>query len=268
MKILVSIILLMMTLNLYSAENFYNLKAAKINGDSLNFSDLKGKKLLIVNVASYCGYTYQYSELQSLYSQYGGDKFEIVAFPANNFSNQEPGSDSSIYEFCTDTYKVTFTMMSKISVKGADKHPVYQWLTLKSKNGVVDQEVLWNFQKYLVNEAGQIVGIYGSKVSPLAKEIVDWVKEENTSIIENKNNYSIKLSPNPATDFIEISIIEQANSQNSDIKIFNAYGECVKNLASSQFQNGEEARIDISQLPVGMYIIQIGSYTKKFAVIR
>lgn len=251
-------VLFAMTLSLFSAENFYDLKAKKINGDTLNFSELKGKKLMIVNVASFCGYTYQYAELQSLYKQYGGEQFEIIGFPANNFSNQEPGSDEDINDFCTENYDVTFTMMSKISVVGNDKHPVYQWLTLKSKNGVVDQEVLWNFQKYLIDKNGKLVGIYGSNVSPLKDEIVNWVKE---GISDNKESQQadIKIYPNPSSDFIDLTL----NSFSfTNINIYNIYGELMIEVPSAG--NSDICRINIQELNSGVYFIEINGKVLSF----
>ncbi len=243
---------------LFSAENFYDLKAKKIDGDTLYFSELKGKKLMIVNVASYCGYTYQYADLQSLYKQYGGDEFEIIGFPANNFSNQEPGTDQDIIDFCTSKYDVTFTMMSKISVVGADKHPVYQWLTLKSKNGVANQEVMWNFQKYLINKTGQLVAIYGSQTSPLAKEIVDWVKD-GISNVESTKEVQISIYPNPTRDFIDLKF----NSEFvGDIKIYNFYGVEVLNIPS--FANSDICRINIKDLVNGVYFVSINGIQSKF----
>lgn len=262
MRLIITLVLFLSFTNVYSVDSFYDLKAKKIDGDTLNFSELKGKKLLIVNVASYCGYTYQYSELQSLYNQYGGDKFEIIGFPANNFSNQEPGTDSSIYDFCTDKYNVTFTMMSKISVVGNDKHPVYQWLTLKSKNGVADQEVLWNFQKYLVNEFGQLVGIHGSQTSPLTKDIVDWVKQGATSINEEPNRSII--SPNPSSDFITIQASNAFETSDvSKVQIFDVLGIEIKDLTPA-LSEGDGVRIDVSHLPAGVYFIRIGNVVEKF----
>ena len=252
----------------FSAENFYDLSAKKIKGDTLYFSELKGKKLMIVNVASYCGYTYQYAELQNLYKQFGGDKFEIIGFPANNFSNQEPGSDSSILDFCTENYDVTFTMMSKISVKGMDKHPVYQWLTLKSKNGVKDQEVMWNFQKYLVNENGQLVGIYGSQVSPLATEIVEWVSA-GTSDVNDRDNVVLEVFPNPTTDFITIQTQPSEGLQPSEgsvVEIYDMLGVKMQTTPSAPQPTLQEGnlRIDVSHLPVGLYYVKIGDRIEKF----
>lgn len=157
------------------AESFYNLKAKTIDGKEFDFSSLKGKKVLIVNTASRCGNTPQYAKLEALYKKYGGDKFTILGFPANNFLNQEPGTNKEIKEFCTLNYGVTFPMMSKISVKGKDMDSVYKWLTSKTENGVMDSEVKWNFQKYLVSENGKLDKVINPKEDPMSDEIVSWI---------------------------------------------------------------------------------------------
>ena len=131
---------------------------------------------MIVNTASKCGNTPQYADLEQLYKLYGGDKFIIIGFPANNFNEQEPGTNGDIKEFCKINYGVTFPLMSKISVKGADMDPIYQWLTQKIKNGKMDSEVKWNFQKYLIDENGNLVDVIDPKVSPTSDKIVNWIK--------------------------------------------------------------------------------------------
>ena len=133
-------------------------------------NNLKGKKILIVNTASKCGYTPQYKELQELYDQYK-EKLVIVGFPANNFLWQEPGTNAEIKEFCTKNYGVSFPMAAKISVKGDDMAPLYKWLTQKSENGVLDAKVSWNFNKFLLDENGYLLAHFSSKVKPLSVEI-------------------------------------------------------------------------------------------------
>jgi glutathione peroxidase len=176
------ILSLMISSNLHSQNNsFYNLSADKIGGEILNFSELKGKKVLIVNTASKCGLTPQYEELQELYEEYGGDDFIIIGFPANDFLKQEPGTDEEIKAFCSINYGVTFQMMSKITVKGDEMHPVYQWLTEESKNGVMDSSISWNFQKYLIDESGNLVKMLSPKTSPKSEEVITWLtKPEKT----------------------------------------------------------------------------------------
>lgn len=194
MKILTLFLFVAYSFTAYSAEDFYSLSAKKINGENLEFSALKGKKLLIVNVASFCGYTPQYKDLESLYKQYGGSKFEIIGFPANDFGSQEPGLDADIDKFCKENYDVTFTMMSKITVVGADKHPVYKWLTLKIKNGVKDQEVMWNFQKYLIDENGKYVEVLSSATSPLDPIVTNWLSTPS-SVDDNSSNSYLQFHP-------------------------------------------------------------------------
>ncbi|NCX95362.1 MAG: glutathione peroxidase [Chitinophagia bacterium] len=143
----------------------YSFKVDGLTGGTIDFSAYKGKKILIVNTASECGYTPQYEGLEKLNKKYAG-KLVIVGFPANNFGAQEPGSNTQIREFCTKNYGVGFPMAAKISVKGSDMHPIYQWLTQKSQNGVKDSEVKWNFQKYLLNEKGELIEVFYSKVKP------------------------------------------------------------------------------------------------------
>jgi glutathione peroxidase len=162
---------------LFAQQSFYDFKVKDIDGNDFDLSTLKGKKVLVVNTASKCGLTPQYEQLQEVYEKYGGKDFTIIGFPANNFMKQEPGTNAEISEFCTKNYGVTFQMMEKISVKGDDMHPLYQWLTQKSKNGVLDSEVSWNFQKYLIDEKGNLVKMIAPKVKPNDEEIVSWIAE-------------------------------------------------------------------------------------------
>lgn len=157
-----------------SQKSFYDFSVKTIDGQIFNFAELKGKKVIIVNTASKCGHTPQYKDLELLKKAYGS-KVTIIGFPANNFMNQEPGTNAEIKEFCTSNYGVTFQMMEKISVKGDDMHPVYQWLTKKSMNGVLDSDVSWNFQKYLIDENGKLIGYLKPGVKPLSDEVVSWV---------------------------------------------------------------------------------------------
>jgi glutathione peroxidase len=151
--------------------SFYSFKMKDIDGNEIDFSKYKGKKLLLVNVASECGNTPQYADLEKLHEQYG-DKVTVLGFPANNFGQQEPGSNKDIKEFCKKNYGVKFQMFEKISVKGDDKAPLYQWLSDKSKNGWNDKEPNWNFAKYLVDEKGNLVAFFPAKTNPLSEDIL------------------------------------------------------------------------------------------------
>lgn len=180
-RILTSIIFVAMTIamNAQESRSFYDFTVKTIDGTEFPLSQLKGKKVLVVNTASKCGYTPQYAQLEELYQQYGGDGFTIIGFPANNFLSQEPGTNEEIREFCQVNYGVTFQMMEKISVKGDDMAPLYQWLTEKRLNGVMDSKVKWNFQKYMINEDGTLAGMVPPGESPMGETILNWVTKKN-----------------------------------------------------------------------------------------
>jgi glutathione peroxidase len=156
-------------------KSFYDFKMKAIDGTMIDFSKFKGKKVLLVNVASKCGFTPQYTDLQKLNEMYG-DKVAILGFPANNFGGQEPGSNEEISQFCTKNYGVTFQMFEKISVKGDDMAPLYQWLTGKEYNGWNTDEPSWNFCKYLIDENGKLIAFFPSKVKPLDDDLVNKIK--------------------------------------------------------------------------------------------
>lgn len=148
----------------------YDFKIKTLEGEEISLSKYKGKKLLLVNVASKCGFTPQYKNLEALYEKYG-EKLVVIGFPANNFMGQEPGSATEIREFCTKNYGVKFPMMEKISVKGGDTHPLYKYLSNSFENGVCNDAPSWNFCKYLIDEKGQVIKFFNSRVDPLSTEI-------------------------------------------------------------------------------------------------
>lgn len=156
-------------------QSIHQFKVSDLEGNEFDFASLKGKKVLVVNTASKCGLTPQYKELQALYEKYGNEKFVIVGFPANDFMSQEPGTNDEIGAFCQKNYGVTFPMMGKISVKGDGKHPLYQFLTEKSKNGLEDNDVEWNFQKYLLDENGELEQVISPRTSPMDSKIIQWI---------------------------------------------------------------------------------------------
>lgn len=178
MKKLNSTILLLFVfaITAFSQNSFYDFKVKTLEGEDFDFSSLKGKKVMIVNTASKCGNTPQYKELTALYEMYQ-DQFVVVGFPANNFAGQEPGSNEEIRKFCSDNYGVKFPMMDKVSVKGDDMSPVYKWLTKKELNGVKDSEVKWNFQKYLIDENGNLVDVLDPKEKPDSEKVIAWISK-------------------------------------------------------------------------------------------
>jgi glutathione peroxidase len=157
------------------AVSFYDLTAIGLDGQPVALSQYKGRKIMVVNTASECGYTPQYKQLQELYTAYKDSGFVVLGFPSNDFGGQEPGSSAEIAGFCEKNYGVTFPMMAKVDIKGDNPHPVYQWLTQKSKNGLDDFKVKWNFNKFLIDEEGRLVMYLPSGKDPMCDEVLNWL---------------------------------------------------------------------------------------------
>jgi glutathione peroxidase len=174
MKLLLSIMLFAATTTL-SAQSIHSFTVKSIDGKDIKMSGFKGKKILIVNTASKCGYTPQYESLEKVYEQYK-DKLVIIGFPCNQFGGQEPGSNEEIVEFCKKNYGVTFPLADKVDVKGTNTAAIYQWLTQKSKNGVLDASISWNFNKFLLDENGKMIAYYPSNVKPDSEAILSNLK--------------------------------------------------------------------------------------------
>ncbi|MGB1507521.1 MAG: glutathione peroxidase [Crocinitomicaceae bacterium] len=156
--------------------SIHEFKVENINGEEFDFSILKGKKIMVVNTASKCGLTPQYEKLEALYQKYKNDNFIIIGFPSNDFMGQEPGSNEEIIAFCKKNYGVSFPMMSKVKVKGNDKCDIYSFLTSKTQNGLEDNKVQWNFQKYLLDENGFLVKVVSPRTSPDDPQISSWIE--------------------------------------------------------------------------------------------
>ena len=174
MKLLLSI-LLMASMTALNAQSIHGFTVKSIDGKDIKMSSFKGKKILIVNTASKCGYTPQYESLEKVYEQYK-DKLVIIGFPCNQFGGQEPGSNEEIVEFCKKNYGVTFPLADKVDVKGENTAAIYQWLTQKSKNGIVDATISWNFNKFLLDENGKMIAYYPSNVKPDSDAILSHLK--------------------------------------------------------------------------------------------
>jgi glutathione peroxidase len=176
------ILLLMLSLFLSPApldaqiKSVYDVKVDALDGGKINLSDYKGKKMLIVNTASKCGYTPQYEALQTLSEKYK-EKLVVIGFPCNNFMFQEPGDAEKIREFCSKNYGVSFPMAAKIDVKGKNMHPLYVWLTQKKYNNLSDNSVKWNFQKYLIDETGKLIEVFEPGVDPLSDRITSAIEK-------------------------------------------------------------------------------------------
>ena len=208
--------------------NFHDFTGVKIQGDTISFSQYVGKKLLVVNTASFCAYTYQYEDLQGLYDIYGDGQFEILGFPCNNFGSQEPGSDSTIIDFCTGNYGVTFQMMSRVDIKTGDTAEVYKWLQRGELNGVEDAQVTWNFHKFLIDPDGNYVRHFPSTTVPRDTAITNWIEAEfiSTVSINEAQGGNFRLYPNPSESTANLNF---ENSANRRITVINALGEEVLN---------------------------------------
>jgi glutathione peroxidase len=175
--IVMTVITMAMMVSATGQKGFYDFTVKDISGKDFPLSSLKGKKVLVVNTASECGFTPQFEGLERLYREYSSDDFIIIGFPTNDFAKQDPGTNEEIAAFCQSKFDVTFPMMGKITVKGEDKHPLYKWLTIKSLNGVEKSKVAWNFQKYMISEEGELLGHVASMKKPYSDKIIDWLSE-------------------------------------------------------------------------------------------
>ncbi|MCX8081712.1 MAG: glutathione peroxidase [Bacteroidia bacterium] len=177
MKITVLLFVLIFLIhhNAMAQKTIHEFEIKTLDGKVLKFSDFKGKKILLVNVASYCGYTPQYADLEKLHKQYS-DKLVVVGVPCNQFGGQEPGSHEEIKNFCTKNYGVTFALTEKVNVKGEKVHPIYAWLSDKNKNGVLSEVPGWNFCKFLFDEKGIPMAFFKSGVNPMSEEITRHIK--------------------------------------------------------------------------------------------
>lgn len=178
-KILLLVLCAFFVSNGYAQQKtLYDFKVKDIDGKEYDLSRLKGKKVLIVNVASKCGLTPQYKDLQALYEKYADQNFVVIGFPSDNFNNQEFATSEEIKEFCSANYGVTFPIMQKVDVKGEQAIPLYKWLTQKKLNGKFDAEIQWNFQKFMINEKGDIVDYVSPREKPTIEKITDWIESK------------------------------------------------------------------------------------------
>jgi glutathione peroxidase-family protein len=174
---ILAILILIGGIQVMPAKAIYKIPVSRIDGTPQTLKDYQGKVILIVNTASKCGFTKQFADLQSLWEQHQEDDFVILGFPANNFMNQEPGSNEDILEFCQLNFGVTFPMFAKISVKGKDIHPLYEYLTSKETNPEFGGKISWNFNKFLISKEGEIINRFSTRISPLAEEVLDAITE-------------------------------------------------------------------------------------------
>lgn len=249
-------------------ESLHNFTVIKINGDTLPLSSLAGKKVMVVNTASYCGYTPQYSQLEQLYLTYGGPTFEIIGFPCNDFGSQEPGSDAAIDSFCINNYNITFPMMHKISITAPDTAEVYKWLQLQSRNCVANAPVSWNFNKFLIDEAGNWIAHYNSPVSPLDQNIIDWILSPNTTGVTNvSSEMGVSVYPNPIRDIISLHT-EINQPMQAEIKLLSIEGTLAAEIFSGTVTGNSDIDFPAANMKSGIYFlsVKLGDVLKAYKV--
>jgi glutathione peroxidase len=260
---LVVICLLALKISAQNQLSFYDYSAKTIMGDTISLSQFKGKKLLVVNTASFCGYTPQFKQLEELYQQYKSYNFEIIGFPCNDFGSQEPQTDSLINQYCTKNYDVTFHMMSKIAIVKGDTAPVYKWLQKAKLNGVQTVHVDWNFNKFLIDEEGHWVRHFSSPTLPTDTSITNWILKPvvTTTMISayTKTNELIALkSANPSGSSMEL-IVKGSSAKQIYIRLYTLEGRLIDTIYIGNAVNSQLINYSAPSLPKGIYLIKAES---------
>lgn len=234
-----------------SLPSIHTLDAVTITGDTISMSQYAGKKLMIVNTASYCGYTPQFADLQQLYALYHtSDNFEIIGFPCNDFNGQDPLTDSASLAFCTSNYNVTFQMMSHVHINTGSISPIYQWLKSQALNGVSNATVTWNFNKFLIDEAGHWINHYTQATNPSAQAIVDWITTPTVyTAVTTASDSKHQIVLQNFADYISISEL----GANATIELMRIDG---KRISLEQVQSSTYD-ISTSQLSKGIYVLKV-----------
>jgi glutathione peroxidase len=251
-------ILLCSSISVFSQTNssFHDFEVRTILGDTISLSQFAGKKVMVVNTASFCSYTYQYGLLESLREQYStAYNFEILGFPCNDFGNQEPGHDSTILEFCTNTYNVQFPMMSAIHIRTGDTAAVYKWLQREELNGVSDAIVDWNFNKFLIDEEGNWVDHFTSTVSPFDTAIVNWITSGSTST--NTESLPSKLLRIFSTTEQSINILYHGLPTRANISLYALDGRLIQSQSLNLVNGYQLASFGGMNIPNGIYLTKI-----------
>lgn len=253
---------------------FHDYNAVTITGNTISLAQYQGKKVMVVNTASYCGYTPQFSDLEALYLQYHQYNFEILGFPCNDFGNQDPHSDSAINDFCTSNYNVTFQMMSKVACVSQDTAPVYKWLQRADLNGVQNAHVSWNFNKFLIDESGHWVRHFESATLPDDTAITNWILSsavQPTAISETRWQQLVQITANPASNYLTIRLGD-SDKQQVLLEIYSLNGALVSTVYKGITTNGEVINYPVADMPNGLYLLkmQVGDHQKvlRFPVIK
>jgi glutathione peroxidase len=243
-------------------ETFHDFSALTIvDHDTLDLSTYAGKKVLVVNTASYCGFTNELGDLAILDSLYGGPHFAIIGFPCNDFGAQEPFDDSTIKAFYQNAFHVRFQLMSKIAITSPDTAEVYKWLQLESRNGVADANVTWNFNKFCIDEAGHWIRHLSQTVYPLDTTIVNWILSANTTgVVPADHQAEVTLRENPSHGIINIGI-KTAAAENLTVTLYDLRGSQIQNLFSGRIEKNKDISFIPENLASGIYFLKVQSAT-------
>lgn len=268
MKKQILLLILISTTGILSAQTqtFHDFFGRSITGENIDFSSYYGKKVMVVNTASFCAFTPQFEDLQTLYDQYQSSNFEIIGFPCNDFDSQEPGADSTILEFCTSEYGVSFQMMSKVIAVLPDTAPVFRWLQEGELNGVANAPITWNFHKFLIDEAGQWVGHHGSLVSPTATVITNWINSPSAlnSISDRAQADAELLQLIGGNNVAQIQLsVRQAITDKLIVDLFSTDGKHLAALHAGPISQGQTVSFNASSLPNGLYLIRATTNDKQ-----
>lgn len=245
--------------------NFHDFSAVTILGDTISMNQYYGKKVMVVNTASLCAFTYQYATLESLYVAYHPHNFEIIGFPCDDFFHQEPGTDSSILQFCQGTYNINFQMMDKVHTVVSPITPIYQWLENRSQNGVSDATVTWNFNKFLIDEAGHWVRHFESTTEPFDTAITNWIMSASAvSGIQNleSNDWVTLQSANPANGELQLKI-NLENTNQLSVTIYGLDGKMAASVFNGRADKNQVLSYSTNQLASGVYLIKVRSANKQ-----
>lgn len=268
-KILLTLPLLIFTLIGNAQQTFHDFTVISIAGDTIPLSQYYGKKVLVVNTASFCGYTYQFGLLQALDSTYSNNNFEVVGFPCNDFGGQDPYADSTIATFCSSHYGVTFQMMQKISITAIDTADVYKWLQRQDLNNVANAPVSWNFNKYCIDELGHWVRHFDSNIAPFDTAITNWILSPSvTNIQQNTVTALLEVKMNNAQQLIQLSSTLNQPSYVS-IDLVNIQGQVISKLYNDITNGSFALNYSTSSLNQGIYFIRakIGSLSKTEKIV-
>ncbi len=254
--------------SLAQLETFHDFSAVTITGDTISMSQYSGQKVMVVNVATFCGFTNQYSGLVTLDSLYGSAyNFVILGFPCNDFGAQEPFDDSTIAAFASNVYNVKFQMMHKISISAVDTLELYKWLQLQNRNGVANAPVTWNFNKFLINEQGQWIAHHPEATAPLDTAITNWITSSPTAITELGTSSSVKLFSNNVANTISI-LIDAKRAENFLVELFDVSGKKIVDVFSGNVTGIHTVTYNATSISRGIYFLKVTStgFAKTFKV--